>query len=1163
MGLRFLLGRAGTGKSGRALDEIKQKSIQEPQGPTIIYLVPDQMTFQQEYGLFHSEELQGSIRTQVMSFSRLAWVILQEVGGATRPFISSMGTQMMLRKIINEKQSEWSIFQKAIEKQGFLEEIESLISEFKRYNINPEDLKRQIDTLDRFVHKEAHEVTLMHKLNDLVFIYDQLVQQLQGKYVDAEDRLQLLAKQIKDSTFLQDAEIYIDGFYRFTPQELLVIEAMLKKCKQVTVLLTLDEPDKPDLSELDLFYQTSETYHTLKDMAHTLNIPIDDVIVLEPKHGKFKENPAFLHLEAHFNQRPTPVFTGDVPIQIAEAVHPRAEVEGVAQEIIRLVRDENFRFKDMAIFIREPDVYHDLITTVFEDYQIPVFIDEKRTMLNHPLIEFLRSLLDVVEGDWRYDAVFRLLKTGFIPASDSEYPLTDDAIDELENYVLEYGIRTRKKWLDDQDWIFQRFQGFEQAVQTDSDLEKQEKINRYRQQIKQALGNFDHRIREAHTVRDCCEILYQLLETLKVPEQLEEQRQQFEERGENQKAREQEQVWDAIIQLFDELVEIAGEEEMTLVSFRAVLESGFESLKFAHVPPSLDHVIVGTIDRSRMSNIKCAFLLGVNEGVWPMKPPADGVINEQERDLLAEHGLKLAASSKRTLLDDWFYMYTAFTTAEDRLWVSYVLSDEEGETKIPSQIIKQLMDMFPTIPDVLLLQDPDELLEADRFITNPMKTRAALTTQLARYHKGYPMKPIWKYVLNWFIDHHKKYSTTYQVLQSIYYKNEPTPLSKSTVEELYPKKVQTSVSRLEMFYRCSYQHFAQYSLGLKERKTFTLDAPDIGSLFHEALKLIMQWVTKEGKDLRELSKQDTNVYAERAIVHLSPILLNHILSSSNRYKYLQRKLQDVVARATFILSEQARKSGFTPVSVEVGFGDKQTLKPLVISLPNGYELILRGRIDRVDQAIYDQKLYLRIVDYKSSETKLNLLDVYYGLALQMLTYLDVILSQSEEWLGMKAQPAGVLYFHVHNAMISNNQDLADDRLEKELFRQYKMQGMLISDEQIVKLMDTSLESGTSDIIPVGIKKDGNFYSYSQVASDQIFTNLRSYIRQLMIQAGIQMTSGDIELNPFERGNRTACTFCMFKSLCQFDPSLDENNFRRLMDMKEEEVLTKIAKKEGH
>ncbi|WP_047982479.1 helicase-exonuclease AddAB subunit AddB [Ornithinibacillus contaminans] len=1163
MGLRFIVGRAGTEKSNYAFNEIKESSTTNPRGASIFYIVPDQMTFEQEYTLFQDEAFQGSIRTQVTSFSRLAWLILQETGGATRQFISSVGIQMMLRKIIEEKEDDWHVFQKAVEKQGFLSELEKIITEFKRYDVTPEALLMQKYQINQYAHKEPGEGALVNKLTDLHYLYEKLGQSLADTYIDSEDQLTLLAEKIKEADSLNGAEIYFDGFHRFTPKELIVVETLLKKCARVTITLTLDEMETGVLSDLDLFYQTKETYQVLRALAEENQISIEDTVVLDPETGVFNNKPYFAHLERYFDVRPAQVYEGQAPIQLAEAVHPRAEIEGVAQEILRLVREENYRYRDMAVLIRQTETYQDLISTIFEDYQIPVFIDEKRTMLNHALIEFIRSALEVVDTNWRYDAVFRMLKTGFVPVSDEEYPLTNDAIDELENYVIEYGIRSKKQWMAESDWIFQRFRGFDQSVQTDTEKEMQIRINHYRRQVVAALATFDEQIRAASTIQALCEITYTLLEHIHAPARLEQMRAIFDENGQLSKGREQEQVWNGIINLFDEMVEIAGEEEMMLPAFRATLDAGLETLKFSHVPPSIDHVIVGTIDRSRISGIKCSFLVGVNDGVWPLKPPADGMINETERELLATHGMKLADTSKRQLLDDWFYMYLAFSAASDYMWISYPLSDEEGKAKMPSQLIKRVQEMFPACKERMLLQDPDELYEADRFITSPIKTRSALTAQLARSRKGYPVKPIWWNVLNWYMENHKKYGTTYTILQSLFYKNTPSAIEADTVEKLYPKQVLASVSRLETYYRCSYQHFAKYSLGLDERKTYKLDAPDIGNLFHEALRIMTEWIQAEGKDFAHLTRQETDAYAERAVTTLAPILQHQILHSSNRYQYIQHKLQKVIARAAYVLSEQARLSQFSPVGLELGFGSKRDkLEPVTLQLPNGYEIMLRGRIDRVDKAINEEDLYLRIIDYKSSARGLDMVEVYYGLALQMLTYLDVVLSQSERWLGKKATPAGVLYFHVHNPMISGTQNMTDEQLEEEIFKSYKMQGLLINQEQVIQLMDTSLESGTSQIIPAGIKKDGDFSKNSKIASEETFTSLQQHIHQLMMNAGIDMTEGAVHLNPYQRKQQVACTHCPFLSVCQFDTSLDSNSFRKLPELKEEEVLMKIREKGG-
>ncbi|MRG87032.1 helicase-exonuclease AddAB subunit AddB [Salinibacillus xinjiangensis] len=1158
MSLQFILGRSGTEKGQYCLDSIQQKLLASPDGPPILYVVPEQMTFEQEYALLKQNGIEGSIRAQVFSFSRLAWRVFQETGGGTKKFITSTGVQMMLRKITEERKGDWKVFQKAIEKQGFMEQLEGMITEFKRYRIAPEDLADITNQMDQFKHSYPGEETLQNKLEDLAYIYEQLTDALREHYIDNEDQLQLLAEKIKEADFLQDAEIYLDGFYRFTPQELYVLEALMQKAKKVTITLTIDQIPGDEIDELDLFYQTKKTYGQIQELARQNQLHELAPIWLQPVEERFQERPYFTHLEQNFDEHPIVAYDEQAPMKLAQAVHPRAEVEGVAQEILRLVRDEGFRYRDLAILIRESDVYHDLIQTIFSDYEIPVFVDEKRTMLNHPLIELIRSSLDMIEGNWRYDALFRVLKTDFIPKTDSSHPLNQEAIDELENYVLEYGIRSRHRWLEEKEWIYQRFRGFDAVRKTNKEQEKEFRINRLRKQVTAHLGPFDEQIRNQKTVQERCTAIFQWLEALGVPETLEKWRDYYDETGQIEHAREQEQVWDAVIQLFDEMVEMIGDEEMSLSIFRTTLETGFESLSFAHVPPSMDHVIVGDVDRSRISGVKGAFLLGVNEGTWPLKPASDGMISEDERSLLNQHGLLLADSSSRKLLDDRFYVYVAFTTPKDYLWVSYPLSNEEGKTKTPSPLINRMKEMFPRVEESLLLEDEDEENPL-RFITVPEKTRAVLTSQLAKYLRGYKVDDVFWDVYQWYVDHHPKTSRSRRVLMSLFYENRPVLLDKTTVKKLYPEQVNTSVSRIESFYRCQYQHFAQYALGLKERQVYKLDAPDIGQLFHEALKQITDWIIQEGKSYRDLNREDAEQYAKRAVQTLSPILQHQILFSSNRYQYILRKLEQVISRATNILSDQAKRSDFTPAGIELGFGPKEKLPPMNLPLPDGYELVLRGRIDRVDRADIGENLYLRIIDYKSSAKDLNLVEVYYGLSLQMLAYLDVVLSNAEQWLGKGADPAGVLYFHVHNPMISDPKSLNSSDIEQEIFKEFKMKGLLLEDVQVVQRMDLDLSSGISPVVPAGFKNDGSFRKGSKTLDHPLFERLRGYVRSLLTQAGTTMTSGKVELNPFQDDQVSACTFCSFKSVCQFDHTLEENNYRILKKEKDADILQEIER----
>ncbi|MDV2583205.1 helicase-exonuclease AddAB subunit AddB [Alkalibacillus haloalkaliphilus] len=1162
MGLQFILGRAGAEIGSYCLEEIERELKQDPKGDPIFYIVPDQMAFQQEYDLLRKSDLAGSIRAQVFSFSRLAWYVFQEVGGGTKPFITSTGIQMLLRKIAEEHQESFDAFQKAMDKQGFIDQLETMITELKRYRVTPETLQSVLAELNQFEHLTPNEVALKHKLEDLSMIYERLDQQLKGHYVDSEDQLNMLVEKLAETNVLKDATIYIDGFHRFTPQEYYVIESLMRYAKDVKIALVYDGRGQ-GLGELDLFYQTKTTYETLEEIAQTFQIKVDEPVKLYPDERRFKDNQAFQHLEREFGRQPTPKYEGSAPIKLVEAVHPRAEVEGMAQEIVRLTREEGYRYRDLAILIREDNTYHDLIETIFKDYKIPVFLDEKKTMLNHPFIELIRTGLEVVERNWRYDALFRLLKTGFVKPTDEQYPLTADAIDLLENYCLEYGIRTRDQWLSNKEWTYQRLFGLDFRKQTDEELAMQKQINAYRKQVVDALESFDRNVREAETVEARLQAVFAWLEHLNAPETLEALRDDFDEQGEIEVAREQEQAWQAVMQLFDEMVDMLGEEEFSFKLFREVIEAGFETLKFSHVPPTIDHVIVGNVERSRIANVKVCFILGVNDGVYPMKPPSEGLVTDDEREWLESKGMMLADQAERVLLDDRFYMYLAFTLASDKMWVSYPLSDEEGKQKMPASIVKQLKEMFADLDEKFLLDDEDDE-DPMRFITNPVKARAILTAELSKYLRGYPTHDVYWDTLHWFMNEESKKGQAQTVLSSLFYRNEPQSLQDDTASQLFDQTMRSSVSRLETYHQCAYHYFAKYTLGLQERNLYKLEAPDIGQLFHESLRYITEWVFEDGKAFFELTSDDILKYARRAVEQLAPMLQHQILFSSNRYQYILRKLEQVIIRATTVLAKQSKHTDFTPAGIEIGFGKKEKLPPLQLDLMNGYKLELSGRVDRVDQAEIDDRLFLRIIDYKSSKKDLSLVDVYYGLALQMLTYLDVVLTYSDRWLGKQADPAGVLYFHVHNPTLNNTglKSLDDDAVEEALFKEYKMNGLLLEDERIAEAMDRSLEQGSSKIAPFGVKKDGSFDSRSKTVDEDLFKRMNQYVRGMMRQAGNEIVSGEVKLDPVQKKDHVACTFCPYKSVCQFDPSLEENEFERLKDEKDETILEKMVQREG-
>ncbi|WP_108670111.1 helicase-exonuclease AddAB subunit AddB [Peribacillus acanthi] len=1161
MGLRFILGRSGSGKTTMMLNEIRSSLREQPEGTPIIYLVPDQMTFSSEYKLVTTPDLSGMIRTQVFSFSRLAWRILQETGGMTRIHLDSVGINMLIRKIMEEKKNELKLFQRSAEKFGFISQMEEMLTEFKRYCIEPETIKSYLEQAST----KSDAKSLHDKLHDLELIYQSFETELFGKYIDSEDYLRFLAEKISAAPSLHAADIYVDGFFSLTPQEIMVLEQLMKVAKSVTIGLTLDRPFRQEPPEdLYLFRMSGNLYHQLYSLALANNVPVEQDVMLH-ENMRHLENESLLQLEEKFNIRPAISFKGDTAATFVQAVNRRAEVEEIARTINKHVRQDGYRWKDIGILLRNGSAYHDLITTIFHDYKIPMFIDTKNAMLHHPLLELIRSALETLQTNWRYEPVFRAIKTELLFPVDVSKNIMRSKVDKLENYVLSRGIKGNR-WTSEEAWRYRRIRGLEleERGQTNQEKELEQELNELRALFTEHIIRLGKRLKKAHDGRTMAEALFLFLEEAKVPEKLEFMRMEAEEAGKLVVAREHEQAWKGIMDLLDQFVELMGDENVSMKQFINILESGLESLKFSLVPPAIDQVLVANLDTSRLNDVKIAFVIGLNDGVLPSKVNEEGIFNDRDRDTLLASGLTVAPSSKIRLLDEEFAAYRAFTTGSDRLYLTYPLADEEGKSILASSYIKRVKEVLPEAKSIFVQNELNDKSEQDQlfYMVNEEVAIAYLTSQLGQKKKGYPVDAVWWDLYNYYMESNEYRDMAKKVLSSLFYENRTKRLKPETTKKLYGEDILASVSRMEKFNSCAFSHFASHGLKLQERKIYRLDAPDIGDMFHGALKIIADSLMDRNVSWASLNREQCADLAKMAIERLAPKLQNQILLSSNRHHYVKRKLENVIGRASYALSEHARKSGFSPVGLELGFGRNEKLPPLTFQLANGTKMELMGRIDRVDKAESANGTYLRVLDYKSSQKALNLNEVYYGLALQMLTYLDIIVSYAPTLIGKKADPAGVLYFHVHNPMVKGSKMLTLDEIEAELMKSYKMKGLLLADQEVLELMDDSLEAGTSSkstIIPAAFTKTGGIAKTSKVASLDDFNALKQHVRGIYQQAGTEIVNGKIDIDPYKLKDRTPCTFCSFKSVCQFDPTLDENDYRNLKVKKDDELLEALRK----
>jgi len=1145
--LRFIIGRAGSGKSHTCLEEIRCELRRRQDGPPIILLVPEQATFQYEYMLVSTPGLQGIMRAQVLSFRRLAWRVLQEVGGAARAHIGELGKRMILRRILEQKKSELKVFHRAARQPGFADSLAGALTELKLYRIKPGDLIKGMQRM-----RQDSDSAILDKLQDLSLLYSQLEEMLAGRFTDPDDYLNLLAERLGSAPSVQGADIYIDGFTGFTPQEFGVIEQLFMAASRVNIALCFDPIyiEEP-CHEPDAFYPTVETYHTLREMAGTLRIAIEPPVLLQDEiPARFQHSPGIAYLEKNYFRYTAVPGEQTAGVRLTACANRRAEVEAAAREILRLSREEGLRWREIVVILRDLANYSHLISTVFADHGIPHFIDQKRTVLHHPLVELIRSALEVVTQQWAYAPVFRYLKTDLVPVQRDE-------VDKLENYVLAHGIRG-SRWTDGRDWTYRRrYTLGEEAECNEWEARELALINRVRYSSTQPLINFSRRVHEARNVREITAALFELLESLEVAAQLETWAKEAERQGRLVEAREHAQLWQNIILLLDEIVEAMGEENLSLEEYARVLESGLEGLKLGLIPPGLDQVVVGTLERSRNPDVKAALVLGISDGVLPARPGEEGLFSDFERQALREAGISLAPGSRRKVFDEQYLVYVALTRASQILWLSYPQADDEGKALVASQVISRIKELLPRLEERVVPVEPpcpDGDLE---FIACPGRSLSYLAAMLREVKAGRRVDPVWQDVYSWFVQQPAYKEACGRVLAGLFHVNQETSLPPGLGRRLYGSRLKASVSRLERFTACPFAHFLSHGLKLKERGQFKLAAPDLGQFFHAALKEFADRIKEQGTDWGQLTRIQAGTLVGEIVDELAPKLQNEILLSTARHRYLIGKLKRTLERAVLTLTEHARRGAFRPVAVEIGFGEQGELPPVYFDLGDRCVMEMAGRIDRIDCAMEGGRPYLTVIDYKSGQAELKLADIVHGLKLQLLTYLDVALRYAGQLVHQPALPAGMLYFSVKDPFVTSTGPLTAEEAEKGLLKQLKMKGLLLADPLVIAQMDNQL-NGQSELLPVGLKKNGEFYSNSRVISEEQFNLLRSYLEEIMKSTGRRIISGEIQISPYRRGKDKACGFCIFKAVCQFDPLLEDNLYRLLFD-REEPVLWLLIK----
>ncbi|MFY9297077.1 MAG: helicase-exonuclease AddAB subunit AddB [Caldicoprobacterales bacterium] len=1149
MSLRIIYGRAGCGKSHFCMQEIRNrledKKADQVKGPLIL-LVPEQYSMQAEKDLVQIAPRGGAIDAQVLSFRRMAYRVFAEVGGFTRRHINPSGKAMLLYRIIEELREHLNFFHRASAQSGFVNTISELISELKRYNITPDMLEN--------LHTSIEDETLKEKIKEIGIIYRRFEELVHQRYIDADDDLTLLAEKLAESTQFDGAEIWIDEFSGFTPQEYRVIEELLKKGKRISVCLCTDYlMDEMPFLNNDVFAPVRNTTARLLELARKNDIEIEKPVTFkEQPYYRYKDSEELAHLEGYFFSYPYKRYTEKTSdIEIFTASNIYTEIEQAARKIQCLCRERGIRYKDIAVVTRNLDEYHKLISAIFSQYGIPFFIDMKKPIDSHPLVTLILSMMDIFIHNWSYEAVFRYLKTGLTGINRED-------IDILENYVLANGIRGNQ-WLREDDWNFRPDSEFSTTGITERELYILDRVNKTRREILKPIMDFRNKTRGRTSVRIMCSAVYEFLCDLKVPELIEDRIHTLEDGGSLTLANEYSQIWNIVMEVLDQTVEAMGEESMGIEKFRNVLAIGFSEHKIGLIPPSLDQVLVGSIERSRSHEIKALLILGVNDGVFPAPPGEEGLLSDSDRQALRAMGVELAQDTRTQAFEEQFIIYSTLSTTGGLLYISYPIADHEGRTMRPSIIISRLRKIFPNITESNNLVEGDNPGDILDMVCAPMPTFNELIAILRQGVLGHKINPVWKHVRDWYEKQELWKERLDRVQEWIGYTNQVEKIDVNRAKQLYGSPVYSSISRLEQYASCPFSFYLRYGLGARDRKVFKLTPPDLGSFMHHVIDEFSNRIKEVGMSWRELDRDWCEKEISSIVDELLEKRMGWLVNNSPRYRYLVVRLKRIITRAIWVIAEHISRSSFEPIGYEVSFGEsrKDKFPPIVLELPSGEKIHLVGRIDRVDALKTHEGTYIRIIDYKSGRRDFKLSDVYYGLQIQLVTYLGAVLEHGQEALKDKVLPGGMLYFRIDDPMIRLTGEVDDKEIEKAIMKELRMKGLVLADVKLIREMDKDID-GSSLVIPARINKDGNLGKSSAATMEQ-FDELCRFSKKLLTEMAREMMEGRIPIRPYREKKVTACDYCPYSPVCQFDPSFQDNRYRLIRDMKDEEVWNVIRK----
>ena len=1138
--LRFILGASGSGKSEILFRELIERAAENPDKNYII-LVPEQFTLETQKQVVTMHKNGAVANIDIVSFNRLAFRVFEELNLGSLDILDDTGKSLILRKVIAAESKNLMIYKDKVHMHGFVEEMKSVISELYMYGIGLEkykEIKEQV--------KGNKLVT--EKLRDIEIIYQGFHKYIQDKYITKEELLDKFCQAVPDSKIIRESEIYFDGFTGFTPVQNRLIRLFLQYSRGITITVTAGweaaeeirngiRQGEISVSEEELFKMSKETINTILKLytesfgkEGLLAVQKQSVFTGRKAPGRFKENPVLGYLEENLFRGNGKKFKNDGQVQVMRFDNPRSEVEYMTDYIAYQVRTRNRRYRDFAIITGDMEGYGKILSDNLLIRNIPFFMDNKRSLILNPAVTFIRAILEVIDTDFSYESVFKFLKSG-IEVLDIEL------VDILENYVIACGIRGHKRY-------FNTFMAKKRRMSE----EEYVRINEIREQFKEVTKGIYEEFKgkklndkEKLNVRKMTEYLYYFMERFHLEATLKEMEESFTEMGELSLGKEYGQTYGYMIDLFDKIVSLLGDEEISLKEYREILDAGFEEIKVGVIPLGMDQVIVGDIERTRLKDIKVLMVLGANDGVIPKHSKKSSLLSQSDRNYLKKMEIELSPTVRESIFIQKFYLYLNLTKPSKELLLSCADSSMDGLALRPSYLIGEIERLYDKIDG----EERGEGFENYLKLSSKAFALKYLSEHLNKNASG-QMDDFIKELYSYFYQNKEYSELLAKVRQGIFFDNNPTALSRRVAEQLAGTGMVKSVSRLEKYAACAYAHFLSYGLNLVEREKYEVSMADMGTLYHRCIELFSGEMTRQGYDFRTISEEERSRLVDACVEKITENYGNTILKSTKRNEYLIRKIKAVCKKTVWAMCEHVKRGNFQPEDFEFAFRE--------------------GRIDRLDTYEEDGKLYIKIIDYKSGNKKFEMSDVFNGLQLQLVYYMGEALKIKESLAqGKEVLPAGSFYFHIKSPYIGCSEKIEEEELKELLLKEYKMTGLVNDMKEPAVAMDYILgnEKAESQIIPLK-SKDLESAATASGLNGENFQKMIVKVEKMMDGFTEEILDGKIDKNPYKKAAVSPCNYCSYHSICNFDDREFHNSYKKLVKVsKAEDVIRELNKEEAN